>query len=529
MEDICFICNKDISIQERVVVKRGMDILKAASIERNDGKYEILKDLSTLQVHKKCRQKYILKKSDKIFVKQSDASIASTSLQFSPTKSKIRKSTFDFENKCLFCGLNASEDYERKQNKIKRRIISYVKKPCFKDTVTNILSKRHDAISKQICKRIGSVIDLVVVNAKYHKDCYASTMIKEKDNESSKGRPQDENVANAMDIIYWYIENYDDCQFTLQEFKGLLDDYILDDKTIKSKLIERYGRDNIVWSSKSGSPTIICFRSIEHEVLSKSWYESKLQNEKEERLRILKAAASIIRQDIRSQVCQNDYYPPSDNMFEHVNDFIPASLDFFTKEMILKDKKGDLDNLEKKCTAINHAIMYAIRSRSFISPLQIGLVVMLHRKFASKRILDILSHLGLCSSYKEAMLYQVSSLYHPCPSLKSGAFAQYVFDNADFNINTIDGLNTFHSMGGIKIVTPLSAIERQEPIYRLKVMPTAQEISLIDKITFELYENTNVSGLKNIKVQSIDIPHFEKSLISNADLLWIYAKWKTIP
>lgn len=100
-------------------------------------------------------------------------------------------------------------------------------------------------------------------------------MVKEKEKESSKGRPLDKNVSKAIDIIYSYIENHN-CQFTLQKFEGLLDDYIPDDKTIKSKLIWCYEENNIVWSSKSGSPTIICFRDIEHDVLTKSWCESKL-------------------------------------------------------------------------------------------------------------------------------------------------------------------------------------------------------------------------------------------------------------
>ena len=33
-------------------------------------------------------------------------------------------------------------------------------------------------------------------------------------------------------------------------------------------------------------------------------------------------------------------------------------------------------------------------------------------------------------------------------------FLQYVFDNADFNIRTIDGHGTSHSMGGIQCTTP---------------------------------------------------------------------------
>ncbi|ELU15381.1 hypothetical protein CAPTEDRAFT_199459 [Capitella teleta] len=39
-------------------------------------------------------------------------------------------------------------------------------------------------------------------------------------------------------------------------------------------------------------------------------------------------------------------------------------------------------------------------------------------------------------------------------------FFQFVFDNADFNVATISGHNTFHSMGGISCVTPDSGRSR---------------------------------------------------------------------
>jgi hypothetical protein len=31
----------------------------------------------------------------------------------------------------------------------------------------------------------------------------------------------------------------------------------------------------------------------------------------------------------------------------------------------------------------------------------------------------------------------------------SDSFSQFIFDNADVNIETLDGKNTFHALGGI--------------------------------------------------------------------------------
>lgn len=41
--------------------------------------------------------------------------------------------------------------------------------------------------------------------------------------------------------------------------------------------------------------------------------------------------------------------------------------------------------------------------------------------------------------------------------MKKGGFNQFVFDNVDFNVCTIDGLNTRHAMGGIRCIKHLAA------------------------------------------------------------------------
>lgn len=45
---------------------------------------------------------------------------------------------------------------------------------------------------------------------------------------------------------------------------------------------------------------VICFRNTGYTILSNNWYESKNQNEEEERLRVVKAAADIIREDMNN-------------------------------------------------------------------------------------------------------------------------------------------------------------------------------------------------------------------------------------
>lgn len=170
---------------------------------------------------------------------------------------------------------------------------------------------------------------------------------------------------------------------------------------------------------------------------------------KEERQRIVKAAATILREDIRSQVYETSHYLPSDSFLQEVETVIPENLQVLLQEIILKGKRGCLNKWKTKCTAIAHAIISAARPRSFLSGLQIGLAAFIYKKFRSRKLLEVLCSLGFCASYEEVGLFEASSIMGPGPTIQPNAFSQFVFDNADFNTNTLDGLRTFHAMGGM--------------------------------------------------------------------------------
>ena len=90
-------------------------------------------------------------------------------------------------------------------------------------------------------------------------------------------------------------------------------------------------------------------------------------NKTEERLRVLDAAAAIIREDIQTAVFDNSNYPPPSHMFEDLNNEIPESLTFLMERVILKNKPSNLDHLKLICTNICICIMTAVRPRSFKS------------------------------------------------------------------------------------------------------------------------------------------------------------------
>ncbi|GBM97082.1 hypothetical protein AVEN_134369-1 [Araneus ventricosus] len=171
-----------------------------------------------------------------------------------------------------------------------------------------------------------------------------------------------------------------------------------------------------------------------------------------------------------------DNYPPSTKLFSNVNTSVPESLSFLMEEIILKNRKGSIEALKRNSTAICHAVWSAVRPRSFISPLVLGVSIHLHRYFGSRRLIDILSSSGFCSSYKQAILYKSSKVMYHQLSIsppEHGCFIQHVGGNADHNVSTIDGMNTFHSMGIIRIVAPHDKVN-----HSLQTVPRLKEIQV---------------------------------------------------
>ncbi|GFY39353.1 SWIM-type domain-containing protein [Trichonephila inaurata madagascariensis] len=180
-----------------------------------------------------------------------------------------------------------------------------------------------------------------------------------------------------MAEIFNYIENHDDSQFTLKELRNVLTGYVSDDKTIITRLQQKYLTDVII-TTKVKDLTIIFFRDTQVNILSKDWYDNKKGDSEKERLRIVEAAAAIIREDIRSSVVETQSYSPPSKMLIKKNQEIAKSLLHFLQKIIMKNRKGKIANSKPKCTSISLAIMAALRERSFSSQLLLSLSVFLY-------------------------------------------------------------------------------------------------------------------------------------------------------
>lgn len=524
----CFVCGESTSEENEVTVKeRGIKTLLSASIVRGDNEHQqMLESVDSVTLHVACRLRYIDTRCVGAPRRRRDSVAPSTS---SAVESQAPP-TFDFKSHCFICAERIpSLSEEMRLHVRKRKPVRTVTRNSIRNTILNWCNSRTDDFASEIVARIQNVSDFVAVGARYHASCVRK--VNRGCSKDRAGRPVSNEVNSAMADIYDYIEeNSDECQFTFKELQECIKgDFVPYPTTIKQRLQEEYGHEILIFE-KQGTPCIICFRNTGYKILSKAWYDAKNSDPEEERLRVIREAAAIIVEDIRSKLYDTKSYPPSDNFMDNVDDSIPASLNVLLSEIICKTKKGSLESWKRKCTSIAHAIISAVRPRSFISSLQIGVGAFLYKKFGSRLLIDVLSSLGFSSSYENVSSYEATSITRPQRQVKDTDFIQFVYDNADFNINTLDGHDTFHCMGGIQCVTPFDAIEPDTEMTRSSVRKSAAAIAQIGHEEMRYYGKEKLAGFRKVQVAKIATAGTisKTCLPTIGDFMWLYGKWACV-
>lgn len=292
---------------------------------------------------------------------------------------------------------------------------------------------------------------------------------------------------------------------------------------VKKKLKERYGNDIII-SAKRKKKTIVSFTNIASNTLIDTWYTNRANNDEDERLRIVRAAAEIIREDIKSKTYEFKTYPSGSEFYRDVKSDIPKTLTVLLENIIKKDKKNTGNKMHTKCLSIGHSIIAATRSRSFKSHIQLGISVYIHRKLSGKTLIDMLSNISFCASYKDTVLYEASILASNPVEFPNEAFTQFVFDNADFNVNTIDGNNTFHCMGGIQCITPRCIMPPSNRIFKLQEMPLSTKITVSNNIPIKVFHKIG-NSFKNMKVLDVDLNAYPGNNRIISEFMWVVGKW----
>lgn len=106
------------------------------------------------------------------------------------------------------------------------------------------------------------------------------------------------------------------------------------------------------------------------------------------------------------------------------------------------------------------------------------------------------------------------------PSYDLNGFTQFVFDNADFNVATLTGHNTFHAMGGIACVTPPSTVDKAPIKRRMQPLP-AELAGTFGQIPIRTYSKPIVSALQAVIIEPMQIPEGRRMQIPALDSVWM--------
>ncbi|GBP42632.1 hypothetical protein EVAR_87183_1 [Eumeta japonica] len=476
-------------------------------------------NLTEITIHRKCQDDYYYA-----------AKRSLTEPEPSTSRSSSRGSKdFDFTQLCLF--------YDKPWQGKKRENKFLIQSDDLKAKLIDVSNRRNDPTGSKIINRISGVESLVTVGARYHKQCYMSFMLDQRmeDTELQK------EVRESLNLVYEILENSSDCQFTSRQLLDIMVQKITETNLLK-QLKSKYG-DNIVFYNQSDKDTIICFGGKGEENLSEEWYMHREAEIEAEHIRIIKASAELIRKQIKCTNYNNKSYPSAVNFLDSITENIPKYLKIFLDEVIMYDAhkkqkrkvayakrksksscdsvttddsilddgsdetcnendESIIENTKIKIDQIGLSIVQAVRPKSFISPLHLATGTYLNRKCDSKTVINMLAKLGVCSSYHSIALHEISAIKSNVIKIEPSAFVQYVFDNADHNPSTLDGLNSFHCMGGICCVTPSTALTTFGEVPKLDPLPTAVEISDEGKINIEQLP-TNEFSLESIEFVDI--------------------------
>ncbi|XP_071165969.1 uncharacterized protein [Mytilus edulis] len=479
----CIVCLKDDHPTTLIKLRQKgcLGIIKASQ-ERGD----CLSALEGNFVHQLCRKTYTNPNDIKKYKKEK-----LVLREIHTNTPKLRsKSHFDFKHHCLFCGNEATDSKKKDKNVIQ------VRTDDFESRIQDACDLRNDDWAAEVRGRLESVSDLHAADAVYHQACsvnfrtckntpvFRSPISPDAKPENKRGRPalQEDGFYKTVD----FLKHHDDEQISISDLVEKMDEMCdgnaYSQMYLKKRLKQHFG-DEIIITDIPGRKSVVTLRETVTCILQDYYQRPSNLNPDDEKRALIRAAAKLIKSDIRSVDTTKSIYPTPANIASVDNNlsYLPESLLLFLSNIF-----SEIDP-SVKIASIGQAVMQASRPRALITPLQLGLGVQVHHNFASRFLVSTLNSLGFCSSYYEVQKFESSAAAVQgvdLPGDISSSFVQFVADNVDHNTRTIDGLNTFHGMGIIAGITP--GTKRTQPIPRIAF--STDEIKALAKIEIKYYK-----------------------------------------
>ena len=514
----CAICKASIGtgVPSSTLTAKGSSTINQASDARKDS----IRTMPGEVVHQKCRRIYCHP-----FQIAKDTNQEELIPCTSESRHVLRSSEddFSFKTDCFFCGRPAKFGRKRKHDVLQVKTIG------IKETVLKICQERADSWSDTVKARILHVHDLHAADALYHQTCSVnfrtkkqmpmSQSIAEDSKRLKLGRPQNDTRAEAFLEVARYLEDNDDEQITISDLIDLMNQKLADTTYeaytyphMKTKLQEHFG-ERLIQTEINGKPNVVTFRTTARVVLQDYYSkQQQKQNTAEEKIKLVQAAAKLIKEDIKAIETAHEVYPHCNDLTsqEAGIEYLPNTLRVLLEELFAGKKTG------VKIASIGQAMMQATRPRVLLAPLQFGLGVQLYHHFSSRFLIDSLHHHGFCCSYQEVQRFEHNAAQSHgtgIPNL-STQFVQYGADNVDHNIRTLDGHGTFHGMGMIVAITPGTSPGQSIP--RAKV--TSLDVAAIGRVKIHFHKEES-HGMSAVTYQKL-LDLKAQNCYENLDVLW---------
>lgn len=232
------------------VKKKGIaTICDISRSSYGDGLDTIIENEECIQVHEKCRVRYL-----KANIVTPDSKRRRLNDSLDNPEAEEKNYEFDFSKCCIICTkkINTYQDFCNLVNEDSK--LSIVNYHTNNDTINSVI--REIIINKLLC-----VDDIKLLNARYHnKTC--STIFREKNRKSIDDIEKNKKIKLSMEEIFNYIDENEDNEFTIEDFYNVLNErqiFLPSDKTIWNRLKNHF-QDDIIIVQKKGAPAFCCLK-----------------------------------------------------------------------------------------------------------------------------------------------------------------------------------------------------------------------------------------------------------------------------
>ena len=456
-DQYCIICRTDFdeaSVKGKRIkaTAKGLTTLMRFSEMRGDAQ---LRDLLLCQptevyYHYECQKEYT---NERLFQQQKRRNDAAVADVVSSKSLRSSVSLFEWKEHCFFCGQSAIFD-DRHPERSDTWCVRTVE---MREKVLAKCRDRNDQWALQVSGRLETCIDLAAADAIYHRHCFRSFYAgRSADAVGKTGKSTDEEKLRAFEkVCDWLEATCELCTISelhdiMQELAGpTVDVYSV--KHMQRLILDKY-KNEVVLASVSGRNNVVCFKNTASKILNDKWYNDRKESVEDDSVRVVTAAAKLIKGQIREALYTTDSYPLTSSFSDVVaaKQWLPSLLRVFLEIVVPSQMKQ---------ATVGHSVVQASRPCSVLPPVLFGIGVSLDHSYGSRALLDMLSRFGFCLTYDEVNRYKQSAVQcsdHELSLASLDAFTQWSADNVDHNVNTLDGTGSFHGMGIVSMSTARS-------------------------------------------------------------------------